>query len=172
MLTSLLLLAATAYGQTATDPLAPARQGKIQCVVPNTEKKTCVGTTSYVFAADGSYKTTTRLLLNPEPAIIMEVANSGAVKDGKACEVIKLSDFEAAPITVAGQPADDGTAGAIRGQLGAMLGQYDGKTNCATSKPVEGGMLLNEVAIDGTAHPELSQKFIWVDPKDGYTLGM
>lgn len=170
MFTSLLLLAAaTAGGQTA-DPVAPARAGKTQCVVPNQEKKTCLATTAYKVAGD-SYESTTRLLLAPTPLITMEIHTRGAIKDGQLCETIKLADFQAGTVYMDGKPADDATASAVKSQLTAAVTPLDGKMTCTTIKPAEAGLLLNEIAVDGTVRPDLSQKFVWVSDKDGYKLG-
>jgi len=169
MFASLLLLAAAAGGQTA-DPVAPARAGKTQCVVPNQEKKTCLGTTSYKIAGN-SYEATTRLFLAPTPLITMEIHTRGTVSNGQLCETIKLSDFQAGTVYMNGKPADDATANAVKSQLTAAVTPLDGKNTCTTIKPAEDGLLLNEIAVEGTVRPDLGQKFVWVSDKDGYKLG-
>ena len=164
MFLSLLLLAHAAAGQTA-DPVAPARAGQYQCVVPNREKKTCLGTTSYKIAGS-SYEAVTRLFLAPSPLITMEVRTRGTVADGKFCETVKGT------VMANGKPADAATATAVKSQLTAVVAALDGKTVCSAIKPAEDGLLLNETTIDGAARPDLGQKFIWVGEKDGYGLGM
>ncbi len=170
MLTSLLLLAAAAGGQSA-DPVAPARAGQTQCVVPDQQKKTCLGTTAYKVSGN-SYEATTRLFLNPSPLITMEIHTKGTIKGSQLCETIKLADFQAGTVYVDGKPADDATATAVKSQLAAVVSALDGKASCTTIKPTEGGLLLNEIAVEGTVRPDLSQKFVWVSDKDGYQLGM
>jgi hypothetical protein len=172
MLLSLLILAtATPAAQTA-DPLAPARAGQYQCVMPNREKKTCVGTTSYKIGADGGYESTTWLFLAPTPLVTMELHTRGTAKDGKLCETIRMADFQAGIVYLDGKPADAATSNAVRSQMTAAVMALDDKAACSTIKPAEDGLLLNEVAIDGAVRPDLSQKFLWVSAKDGYNLGM
>lgn len=170
MFTSLLLLAAAAAGGQTADPVAPARAGKIQCVVPNQEKKTCLGTTSYKIAGN-SYEATTSLFLAPTPLITMEIRTRGEISDGKLCETVKLADFQAGTVYVGGKPADEATAAAVKSQLIAAVTPLDGKKTCTTIKPAEAGLLLSEIAVDGTVRPDLSQKFVWVGDEDGYKLG-
>ncbi|WHU04005.1 hypothetical protein [Sphingomonas sp. NIBR02145] len=170
MLTSLLLLAAAAAGGQADDPVAPARAGKTQCVVPDQAKKTCVGTTSYKISGN-SYEATTRLFLAPTPLITMEIRTRGTVSDGQLCETIKLADFQAGTVYMNGKPAEDATANAVKSQLTAAVAPLDGKNTCTTIKPAENGLLLNELSVDGAVRPDLSQKFVWVSDKDGYKLG-
>lgn len=172
MLLSLVILAATAPVPQTADPLAPARAGQYQCVIPNKEKKTCLGTTSYKIGADGGYESTTQLFLAPTPLVTMELHTRGSAKDGKLCETVKLADFQGGTVYLDGKPADDATSNAVKSQMTAAVTALDGKLACSTIKPDADGLLLNEVAIDGTARADLSQKFIWVSAKDGYKLGM
>lgn len=171
MLLSLLILAVTAPAAQAADPLAPARAGQSQCVVPNQEKKTCLGTTSYKFTGD-SYESTTWLLLAPTPLVTMEVHTKGVLKNGALCETVNLADFQAGTVYLNGKPADDATANAVKSQFTAAVTALDGKSACSTIKPGADGQSLNEVAIDGAVRSDLSQKFVWVSAKDGYNLGM
>ncbi|MBC9031778.1 hypothetical protein IAG41_05180 [Sphingomonas sp. JC676] len=166
MFGALLLLAAS----QAADPLAEARAGKYQCVVPNEEKRTCLGTTSYKVTGN-TYESTTRIFLAPTPPITMELHTTGAAKDGKLCETVRLTDFQGAIVLLNNAPADEATSNAVKSQLTGAVAALDGKMACSTIKPAENGQLFNEVAIDGTVRPDLSQKFIWVKPEDGYTLG-
>ncbi len=169
MFASLLLLAATAAGGQA-DPVSPARAGKTQCVVPDQQKKTCLGTTSYKISGD-SYESTTRLFLAPSPLITMELRTRGTIKGDQLCETIKLADFQAGTVYVNGKPADAPTATAVKSQMAAAVSALDGKPACSTFKPGADGLLLNELTVDGAVRPDLSQKFVWVSDKDGYKLG-
>lgn len=170
MFLSLLLLANAPAGQAA-DPIEPARAGQYQCVLPNREKKTCLGTTSYKITG-GSYESTTRLFLAPKPLVTMELHTRGTIADGKLCETVKLADFQAGTVMLNGAPADENTSAAVKSQLTAAVAALDGKATCSTIKPAESGLLLNELTVDGTVRADLSQKFIWVSEKDGYGLGM
>jgi hypothetical protein len=168
MFASLILLASLT-GQDA-DPFAPARAGKTQCVMPNVEKKTCVGITVMKLGADGSVESTTTLLLNPTPAIAIEIHSTGKIKDDALCEPIRSEDYMAGKVTLNGQPADDATAGQVRTMLAAALTDYIGKTAC-NSFVAKGDQFTTNIKLDGTPHPELTQPFIWVLPSDGYKLG-
>ena len=169
LLPMLMMLAAN---PAASDPLAPAREGKIMCVVPNVEKKTCIGITRYRVATTDRYETTTSLFLAPSPLITMDVRTEGTVKGEEMCETVKLASFQAGTVFLNGQPADEATSGAVKSQMAAALGALDGKRACSVFVPAEDGMILNQATIDGAPRADLSQKFIWVSEGDGYTLGM
>ena len=169
MLISLLLLAAAAT-PAQTDPLAPARAGKIQCVGPNQEKKTCLAFGRYQVGADGSYQSTVTVLVNPSPAITMETRAKGKVENGQVCGIIRKEDYAASTFTMNGAPMDTAMADGIRAQLLAAVAPMDGKNGCSKER-AEGGVTVSEVTLDGVARPELTQRFIWVGADDGYTLG-
>ncbi len=169
MLISLLLLAAAAT-PAQTDPLAPARAGKIQCVGPNQEKKTCLAFGRYQVDADGSYQSTVTVLVNPSPAITMETRAKGKVENGQVCGIIRKEDYAASTFTLDGAPMDAAMADGIKAQVLAVVSTMDGKNGCSSER-ADGDVLVSEVTLDGVARPELTQRFIWISPDEGYKLG-
>jgi hypothetical protein len=164
-----LLLAATAP-QAAADPLAFARAGKVQCASPNLEKKTCRAIARLTLNADGSFQTTTTILIAPQPIITMEVKSVGTVRDGALCGPIRKADFEAASFQMDGKPIDPTTAATIRGQILASIDPLVDKMGC-TREVADGAVFRAEVTIDGVARPDMTQRVLWVKPEDGYKLG-
>ena len=171
MIEALFLLLAAAAPQAAADPLAPAKAGKLQCANPNIEKKTCLGLTRYTANPDGSFVSTTTVMVAPQPVITMEVKSAGTVKDNTLCAPIRSSDFEAASIQMDGKPADPAIAGAIRAQVVASIAPMAGKMGCTRETP-DGATAKAEVTLDGVLRPELTQRVLWVKPEDGYRLGL
>lgn len=163
------IIAMLAAGQAAPDPLAPAREGKVQCISPNREKKTCIAIASFVLTP-GGFESTVRALINPEPAMAMEVRSKGTVEGGATCALIRSEDYAAATLTTNGAPMDEATAGAIRPQIVAAITPMVGKKGCSRDRP-EGDLIVSEVTLDGVARPEMTQRLIWVSPSEGYTLG-
>lgn len=170
MIEALFLLLAGGAPQAA-DPLAPAKAGKQQCANPNLEKKTCVAMSSYTLAPDGSFESTTTLVVSPQPLITMQVKSKGSVKDGAVCSPIRSEDFQAATFAMDGKPADPAMADAIRPQVVASIAPMAGKLGCTREVP-DGATSKAEVSIDGVARPEMTQRVLWVGPADGYKLGM
>jgi len=165
---ALFLLAAAA--PQATDPLAAAKAGKLQCTTPNMEKKTCLGLSSYKLNPDGSFVTTVTVMVAPQPVVTMEVKSAGTVKDGALCAPIRTADFEAAIFRMDGKPADPAMASAIRAQVVGSIAPLAGKLGCTRETP-DGAAAKAEVTIDGVLRPELTQRVLWVKPEEGYKLG-
>jgi hypothetical protein len=166
MFGALLLLAAA----PARDPLAEARTGKVQCVTPNLETKKCLAIASYAARTDGSFDTLVRLMIAPSPLITVETHSVSSVEGDAVCSIVRKSDYEAAKYTVDGKPAEPAVSNAIGAQVLASVTALDGKKACSRDR-AEGPLMIEEVTLDGVARPEMTQKFIWVKPGDGYTLG-
>ena len=169
MIDLLIALASVAAGQT-TDPLAPAREGKLQCIVPNTEKKTCMGLATYTMRADGSYDSVTTTALAPTPLITMETRISGKIENGQVCNTIRTADLTGSDFKMDGAPMDPAMAEGIKAQIVAAVGAMDGKKACSTES-ADGDVRVAAITVDGVRHPELDQRFIWVGPADGYKVG-
>ncbi|WP_213981307.1 hypothetical protein [Sphingomonas sp. dw_22] len=163
-----LLLIAAAH---AADPLAEARAGKLQCVSPNVEAKKCLAIASYVVRPDGSFDTVVTLMIAPSPLIAMETRASGKAEGEALCSIVRKSDYEASKYTIDGKPADAATASAITAQILGTVAAMDGKKACSIDRPDTGDLMVEEVTLDGVARPDMTQKFIWVKPEDGYTVG-
>lgn len=169
MLEALLILAAASAGQTA-DPLAEARAGKVQCVSPNRTTKTCMGIGSYTVRADGSFDSVFTMMIVPAPLITMEVKSSGKIENGQTCNIVSKADYANAKLAMAGGEVNAAMDQAIRSQMLGAIESLEGKKACGIDKP-EGDVMLAEVNVDGVARPELTQRFIWVKPDEGYKVG-
>lgn len=166
-----LLAQAQAAPQAAPDPLAPARAGKVQCIGPNREKKTCLGMASFKPGAGNAFESTVAVLVSPNPLIVMETHAKGTIEAGSTCNIIRAEDYAASTFTMNGAPMDESLAAGVRSQVATMIAPMAGKKGCSRERP-EGDMLVSEVTVDGVAKPEMTQKVIWISPTDGYTLGM
>lgn len=150
----------------AADPLAPARDGRLQCHSPDKARKTCAALAGYTFAADGAILNQAEVMLNPAPLIIMRDESPVVVRDGAVCGL--LGGLEDAVFTIDGQPADPATADLIRGQVSAAFARL-GTEGCTRYAP-QGEGWLAEPVIDGQPRPDLNQTVIWVLPSDGYSV--
>ena len=144
MLATLLLLAAAA----GADPLAEARAGKIQCVNPNLETRSCVGMSRYSVRSDGSFDSVTSMLVEPSPLVIMEVRSSGKVEGDAVCTVVRRADYERATMALEGGPVKAEVEQAIGSQISASISSMEGRNLCARDRPV-GDAIVAEMTVDG-----------------------
>ena len=160
----LMLLAALA-GQSDSDPLAPAREGKVQCYAPNAEKKTCMAISAFEAKDDGSWVNNATALLDPAQGITMTTNSVVRSTPAGVCGTVTRDDILAGSLTMGGTalPAEQGkpilemVATAVEGM--GMIG----KPSCS-SFATEGDALKSTVTIDGVAKPEFAQTGKWVSP--------
>jgi hypothetical protein len=171
MMLLLALLATAAPAQDApVDPLAPAREGKIQCTVPNVEKKTCAAITTYTPTASG-YLNETEMLVSPAPLITARISAPLTIEGDAACGITKAEDFAAAQVMQDGKTWSAEQAKPILDQMMAVLAPYFGKKSCARIKTVNGA-LVQESDMDGVAQPQFTVPMLWISPADGYRIGL
>ena len=168
MLITSLLLAAAALA----DPLAPARQGQVQCYDPQPAKKLCRAIGSYEFAADGSIVNLGQTRISEEPPIVMFARGPVVVRGGQECAEGGLREEMIERIEVAGQPLDAGTLAVARSQIVASLPDYMRSSGslCSSYAAKPDGTLSATVDIDGVARPELTATVLWVRPDEDWTV--
>jgi hypothetical protein len=162
----LLTLAATA------DPLAPARQGLVECYDPVPAQKLCSAIGSYAFAADGSISNLATTRLQESPAIVMFARSAVIVTDGKVCSAGPLKAFDIERIEIDGQPVTAANLAAARNEIISGLPEImkTGKPICTTSAANPDGTFSETVDIGGVAQPDLTATFQWVNPAEGWNV--
>lgn len=159
------LLTAATYAA----PLEPAAEGKMQCYVPNLERKTCASLALYKLNPDGTYANTAIVLLNKAPVVLMETVTPVRIVSGAVCGTIQAEDIAKARLTVNGQVLTAEQAAPALAQVSAAMATIEGRDICTTY--IDNGLNLTaKSTIDGVAQPAMDQAVKWVDPKEGYAV--
>jgi hypothetical protein len=162
--------AAPAQAGPASDPLAPAASGMLQCYAPDAAKHVCQSLAGYRKRPDGSYDNAATIMLSPSPLVIMETVTPVTVDAGAVCGAIRTQDIDAAVISVNGQTLSNSDAATARSQIATGMAPLIGKRIC-TTYVADGAQLVAKATIDGEAQPAMDQKVIWVAPTDGFHVG-
>ncbi|QIG78558.1 hypothetical protein [Stakelama tenebrarum] len=162
------ILAALAAPQAA-DPLAPAREGKMQCYAPDIAAKTCKALAGYELQPDGSYANTALVLLGISPVITMETVTDVIVRDDAVCGYTTEDDLRTATIRVDGAPMTGAPADSFRDQLVSAMSSAIGPEICTRYLP-DGDRLRTEITYDGEVGADTAIPVIWVSPEDGYRV--
>jgi len=152
--------------EPAVDPLAPAREGRLQCHTPDIARKSCSALAGYTFGPDGVILNQAEVLLVPSALVIMRNEAPVVVREDAVCG--PLAGLEKATFTIGGQPAAAATADSIRSQVAAAYAAI-GAEGCTRYGP-QGDTLLATVSVDGQPRPDLNQTVIWVSPDEGYAV--
>jgi len=168
MIDTLFALAMLLGGQEEPNPIAPALAGKLQCVSPNRERRTCSSLTTFTAQPGGGYLAAMTQAISSEPPILMETRIVATIEGDAVCTTVRLADFAAARFTSGGKPLDARTAKAAGDHVRKAMRQYEGKRACSHFAP-DGDMFSVRATVDGGAPGPVS-RFIWVDPGEGYTV--
>ncbi|MDG2532988.1 hypothetical protein P6144_04970 [Sphingomonas sp. HITSZ_GF] len=173
MIATLLLLAAPALpgAPLPADALDPARAGKIRCVTPDTQARTCATMVRYSVHADGRFDAVVTGVVATEPTILLEYQTMGQIEDGAVCSTIRPVDFTSGKLTKDGAALAPAVETAVRQRLMLALQPLAGRKRCYRDRP-DGDGLVSDIIIDGQVRGDLNQRAIWVSPEDGWAPGM
>ena len=165
---SLALLSSPAAAQTA-DPLAPAREGRLQCFEPNVAAKTCQSISAYTFQPNGVIDNPAQVLIMPSPVIIMNINSPVTIRNSAVCGPLAAADIQRATFTIDGAAASETDTAAIRNELTQQLAPMIGQETCLTLTP-DGAGFRADTTIAGAPQPQQTQHVIWVSANDGYRI--
>ena len=166
----LILFASLAFaGQV--DPLAPARDGLVQCYDPVPARKLCRAIGAYAFGADGSIVNTGTNRIQDELPVILISKNPVEVRDGKVCSIGPLTEDDIDRVEVAGRPLAGAALAQARAQIVAAFppAMRTGSL-CSAYTTNPDGSLTTTVDIGGVAHPDVTSTLLWVEPGEGWTV--
>ncbi|MET3709864.1 hypothetical protein ABIC65_000544 [Sphingomonas trueperi] len=170
MLLSLALaMLAPVQGEAVSDPLVPAKAGRIRCIDPDRSARTCGTIVRYTLRGDGAFDALVTGVVNRDPVIVLEYSTFGQVRDGMVCSRIRPADFNAGKLTSNGTALSPALEANTRAKLLEALQPLAGHERCY--RDAGAGELTVNVTIDGLLRPEMSQTAIWVLPEDGYAPG-
>jgi hypothetical protein len=158
-------------GQTApaTDPLAPAASGMLQCYAPDVAKHSCQSLAGYRKRADGKFDNSAIVMLSPAPFVVMETVTPVEIDAGAVCGAIRKQDIDVATISIDGKQLAEAYAVNVRARIAAGMAAIVDHRICTTYLP-DGSQFVAKVTIDGTAFPAMEQKVIWVSPDAGFKV--
>ncbi len=169
--TAALILAAAQAVPAATDPLGPARLGQLQCFTPDTSRKMCHALARYTSGPAGAVQIRADILMAPASLlIVMRTSTSVEARSDAVCGRVRARDIEASTFTIAGRPVPQQLVQLTSPQILSVMRSHLNQEICATFVPNDSSF-RTQVTIDGVAHPEVSETFIWVRPNEGYAVG-
>ena len=163
------LTAITGGADPASNPLAPAVAGQLECTRPDDQKKTCRSIASYRLVEGATYSSTAAILISPDGPVIFEATSPVRVKAGEVCGVMKPEDVTSGKLRVAGTVLDDAQAAPALARMVTALSSIMNKEICVTYQSSAGG-LVEKATIDGVYQANQDQAVEWVEPDAGYVV--
>jgi len=121
------------------------------------------------FSNDGKIENIAQVLISKDGPVVMLTASPVTIRAGAVCSALKAEDVRSAGFIVAGQPASDQIADQIRKQITPAMSKDFGKEVCESYVPADSGF-TTKITVAGTAHPEMTEKVIWVSLNEGYAV--
>ena len=163
-----LTMIAMAAAMPATDPLAPARRGLVQCRGVH-EDRTCEIMVDYTPLRDGSYRSRSRVLYSNVPNIVIEAYSTVRIENGQVCDRDFAGKMHRTRLLMDGVPAPADITADFHQRYDSTMTPFEGATVCATYEDGGRGGWSATVIVDGAEYPDLGSRFIWVRP-DQYRL--
>jgi hypothetical protein len=151
------------------DPFAPAKAGKIECLAPDSEKKTCVVMTRYEWDANGNIFGEDEMLMPGDPPTSVRGRDLVTVNGTEVCGVVNKASPENVTYLRDGVPLPANEQAKLLEADVLKYSAYVGKTFCKDFSPYE-SVFIVQISIDGQELPSSTNRMKWVDPKDGYSL--
>lgn len=156
-------------GADAPDPLAPARDGSLQCYSPSTASKTCRAIAGYTFESDGTILNEATVLLSPDNMVIMRTTSPVEIRGDAVCGPLRKDDIKTAAIFMNGRKLEADQANMVRVQVQASMASRFGKEVCTTYTAFKDEFFAR-VTIDGVNDYDSSDYVRWVKPDEGYKI--
>jgi len=131
----------------------------------------CRALTGYTWNPAGAIQVRGAILMAPTSLlIVMRTSTSVDVQSGAVCGRVRARDIEASTFTIAGSPVPQQMVQFTSPQILSVMRSRLNQEICSTFVP-DGPSFRTQLTIDGVAHPEVSETFIWVRQNDGYAVG-
>ena len=166
MLSIALVLAAA----SAAEQLAPAKQGKIQCLAPIESTKTCDSLTKVTEVAPGRYTYDSESLLDADGPVIVSEHGTATVQGNRFCETVRVADANRLSFKVSGVPANAAQTARYRSLYRQKMALIAGQTLCSSIGPEEDGFHEVQAYLGTRAVPGLNYSMKWVGPNDGWKV--
>ena len=167
----LTFVALAAAAPSVLDPLAPAREGLVQCYGAHVERKTCDGIGVYSFGPGGEITNTSANIMSRAPVVLLRARSKVYVRGEAECSMVTDHGSIITGLEVDGVSLEGERFERLRKQIADTL-----KTNlgtgeyCTTYSPRSDGTLLASVTVNGVAMPQVDSIALWVRPTDGWRV--
>ncbi|NIJ18567.1 hypothetical protein FHS95_000236 [Sphingomonas naasensis] len=164
-----LLLSLAGQADPEVDPLVHAREGRMQCIAPDSTRRTCRTLVRYTLQGERGFDAVVTGLVSTEPVAILEYRTSGTIEDGAICSVVRPIDLRDGKLSKDGAPLSPAIEAQVRARLMSAVQPLAGHRRCYRQQ-FDGTEYQSHVTIDGLLRTEMTQRSLWVRPDDGYAV--
>ena len=155
---------------SVAEQMAPAKQGMLQCQMPNLESKTCFSLTTVRQTGPSTYSFTTEILVDAAGPVIASFRSIDSVRGPEICLIIKSNETEGATFTFDGRPLSGAEVADYRERLRANFAGLAGHRVCTQIVADDQGLLTVIGTLDGKRIPAGDYEMKWVRAEDGWKV--
>jgi hypothetical protein len=155
---------------SVAEQMAPAKQGFLQCQMPDTSSKTCFSLSAVRQTGPSTYSFKSDILIDAAGPVIASMQSIVFVRGVEICQVMKLGELAGASITFDGHPLSGAEAQVYRARLRADFAPVAGHQICTRILPGEQGALTVIGTLDGRRIPAGDYQMKWVTADDGWKV--
>lgn len=154
---------------SVAEQMTPAKQGMLQCQLPDELFKTCLSLGKVYQTGPATWVYETEMAIND---VVVSMSTEVFVRGSQLCDVIDLNDLDHATYKTQGRPASPSQVAEVKSTFRRMMGFFKGKTVCTSIVAgAEGlGTDIMQATIGGKRIPEADYAVRWVSPNDGWKV--
>ncbi len=163
------IMLAALPAQAEENHFAPAKAGKLECLNPNSQTKTCTSIGRYIWLPDGTILGEWEQEISGEPGVSVRSRTLVTIAENRVCSKITGGDGKF-DVTQNGKQLSDEEASGISSELSGQLEQMRGSTICISLTP-HGDAYVLDYNVNGHTPVMSTQYMRWIDPGEGFTVG-
>jgi hypothetical protein len=167
---AMLSLAFILAAASVTEQMAPARQGMLQCQMPDALFKTCASLSKVVQLEPSTYLIETNMLVDPRGPVVAKMKSKVFVEGEEICDKMDPKDISTAVITSDGKSVSAASAARYIAAMHRSFSAFHGKSVCTRIVADEQGVMKVQGRVAGKRMPQLDYDMSWVKPGDGWTV--
>lgn len=166
----MIIIASLMATASVAEQMAPAKQGMLQCQLPDELFKTCFSLSKVYQTGPSTWTFDTQTAVDLQSNVIATIKDTAFVRELEVCKAANTIDISKFTFTRGGRPLSPSEVAHYRAKLGRTYGAFAGKTICTKIVPSEQNMELVQGTINGKRVPAMDYAMKWVSPKDGWKV--
>ena len=168
-LLALLVAASAPTNYASVNPLDPAKDGSVQCYMPDDQRRTCHSIAAYVPIDKSTYANQAAVLISKDGPVILETVTPVTLKAGAICGFIRGEDIRSGKLYIAQRLLPPVEATPLLAQLAQSAKWLEDIEICTSYISTKDG-LTAKVSYDGAYQENSDQRVKWIRPGDGYSV--
>ena len=155
---------------TVAEQLSPAKEGMVECQIPNLQAKTCVSLSEVRQLGPSTYSFDTEILVDTAGPVTAMMHSEVFVKGSEVCQTMTGEEPAGATFLSGGHQLSASETAPYLTKLSASFAPLAGHTICTQNDSSADGVVTVIGTIDGNRVPPADYPMKWVKRSDGWRV--